>query len=135
MSVDIQQRIIPDAFGYGKKKETNEKCFIGHETDNKIIPLFIKVPLMPECFNLLEKTHYMTFLIKDKKFLEKYISNQSKIENIIKKKFATQPVCKENYLNTKLKLLNGKINTKFYDIEKEPTKPFKKKILMVLAFQ
>ena len=58
-----------------KKKETNEKCFIGHETDNKVIPLFIKVPLMPECFNLLEKTHYMTFLIKDKKFLEKYISN------------------------------------------------------------
>ena len=45
----------------------------------------------------------MTFLIKAKEVLEKYKSNQKKIENIIKKKLATQPICKENYLNTKLK--------------------------------
>lgn len=45
----------------------------------------------------------MTFLIKGKELLEKYKSNQKKIKNIIKKKLATQPICKEDYLNTKLK--------------------------------
>lgn len=37
---------MPDAFSYGITKETDATCFIGYETDNKIMPLFIEVSQM-----------------------------------------------------------------------------------------
>ena len=55
MRVEIQKIIVSDAFACGKNKETDAKCFIGYETGNKIIPLFIEVPQMIEYFNKYKK--------------------------------------------------------------------------------
>ena len=55
MRVEIQKIIVSDAFACGKNKETDAKCFIGYETGNKIIPLFIEVPQMIEYFSIYKK--------------------------------------------------------------------------------
>ena len=47
------------------------------------------------------ETKYMSFLIKDNEFLEKYNTIWDKISNSIKKGFDREPVYKEKYLKTK----------------------------------
>ena len=50
---------------------------------------------MSEYLNEVEKTQYMSLVIKDEKSLEKYESIWSKISNNIAKKIDKQPVCGE----------------------------------------
>ena len=44
MDVDFGKTIVYDAFGYDINNKTDAKYFIGYETDNRIITLFIEVP-------------------------------------------------------------------------------------------
>ena len=55
----------------------------------------------------------MSFLIKDRKLLEKYNKIWKKVSNIIKKYFFSKPLYNEKYLKSKVKSYNGKINTNF----------------------
>ena len=84
-------------FTYGKNKEANAKYFIGYKTD-KIRLLFIKFKQMTGFLNKFEKTQYMSFLIEDKKLLEKYESVWDRISNIIGKTWI-QPVYDRKYLS------------------------------------
>ena len=60
-----------------------------------------------------DKTKCMSFLIKDKKLLEKYNEIWKKVGNIIKREFDSKPVYNEKHQKTKIKSYNGKINTIF----------------------
>ena len=63
-----------------------------------------------------DETKYMSFLIKNEELLEKYDEIWDKVSNkaiLFKKGFDSEPVYNENYLRTKLKSYEGKINTYF----------------------
>ena len=96
-----------DEFAYGKNKEKNAKYFNRYNTDNKIRPLFIKLPQMSECLKKYETNQRISFEMKDEILLEKYKSIWNRISNIIGKDFNGQPFCAGKYLNTK-KSYNGK---------------------------
>ena len=53
-----------------------------------------------------DKTKFLSFLIKDEKFLEKYNKIWKKVSNIILKEFDSKPVCNEKFVKTKLKSYN-----------------------------
>ena len=57
-----------------------------------------------------DETKYMSFLIKDDEFLERYNEIWEKVRNITKKEFDIEPIYNEKYLRTKRKSYNGKIN-------------------------
>ena len=60
-----------------------------------------------------DKTKYMSFLVKDDEFLEKYNKIWEKFKNTINKEFDSDPVYNEQYLKAKIKYYNGKINSNF----------------------
>ena len=62
----------------------------------------------------------MSFFIKNDKILGKYCV---KISKVIKKEFDTEPGYNDEYLNTKIKSYEGKINTNFHD-DKVPKEDF-----------
>ena len=68
-----------------------------------------------KCFN---ETKYMMLLIKDHKLLNKYNIVRNKISNTMQKTmqgFDSEPIYNEEYLKTKIKSYNDKINTNFHD--------------------
>ena len=54
-------------------------------------------------------------MIKDNEFLEKYNEICDKVSDIIKKVFDSEPVYNNEYLETKLKSCEEKINTIFHN--------------------
>ena len=96
------------------------KYFIRQKLIKIIRPLLIKLPKMRGYFNKIEKTQYMSFVIKDEQLLKKYKLIWNKISNIVRKKIDKQLVYGGNYLNTKQKSNNVKINTDF--LGKKPLK-------------
>ena len=63
------------------------------------------------------ETKYICFLIKDDELLEKYNEIWEKVKNSLKKNFDSKPTYNENYLKTKIKSYNGKINTNSHSNE------------------
>ena len=59
----------------------------------------------------------MFFWIIDDGLLQKYNKIWDKVSNIIKKGFSSEPVYNKNYLKTKVKFYEVKINTNFMMIE------------------
>ena len=112
----------------GKTKKKNAKCFNGYNTDNKIRPLFIKLPQMSECLKKYETNQCISFEMKDEILLEKYKSIWNRISNVIGKDFDGQPFCGGKYLNTK-KSYNGKT---FITKSNAPPPPPKKKYFFCL---
>ena len=91
------------------------KYFIGYKDAKKIRPLLIILAKMSAFRRDYYKIKCMAFLIKDKKLLEKY-EIWKKVCNIIKKELFIKPVYNKQYLNylkTKIKVCNKKINTDF----------------------
>ena len=76
-----------------------------------------------------DETKYMTLLIVDDEFLEKYNDIQGKVSNNIKKGFDSEPLSHENYLKTKIKCYEGKTNKIFTVIK------YQKKVLNVFVYQ
>ena len=64
-----------------------------------------------------DETKYMSFLIKDDEFLEKYNEISKKVKNSIKNEFDSEPVYNEKYLKAKIKSCNGIIKTNFHNIK------------------
>ena len=55
----------------------------------------------------------MNRLVKDEKFLKKYLKIWNKIKNLIKKELNSEPVYNDKYIKTKIKIYNDKVNTNF----------------------
>ena len=57
----------------------------------------------------------MSFLVNDTELLIKYTEIWNKIRDLINKKFDSEPVYNNKYINTKIKLHNNDIKTHFHD--------------------
>ena len=59
------------------------------------------------------ETKFISFLIKDDQWLERYNENWEKVKNSLKKEFNSEPVYNKKYLKGKIKSNNGKISKNF----------------------
>ena len=57
----------------------------------------------------------MSFLVNDTELLIKYTEIWTKIRDLINKKFDSEPIYNNKYINTKIKLYNNDIRTNFHD--------------------
>ena len=69
----------------------------------------------------------MSFLTDNNEFLEKYIAIGKKISDLINKKFDSNPVYNNKYINTKIRSYNIDIKTNFHDIDNKNNKMPEKK--------
>ena len=112
--IDTNKILIFEPEPYGKKIAI--KYIIGYN-DNVIRLLHILLPKMIgyiKYFDNDKKT--MSFLANDTtELLIKYTEIWNKIRELINKKFDSEPVYNNKYINTKRKLYNNDIKTNFHD--------------------
>ena len=79
--------------------------------------------------NIFENgTRKMSFLTDNNEFLERYIRIMEKMSDLINKKFDSDPVYSNKYINTKIRSYNNDIKTNFHDIDNKNNKlPTRKK--------
>ena len=110
---DIQQTdankiLISELEPYGKKNAI--KYIIGYD-DKVIRPLCILLPKMIGYIKYFDDDKKaMSFLVNDAESLIKYIEIWNKIRDLINKKFDSEPVFNNKYINTKIKLYNNDKN-------------------------
>ena len=104
-------------FSESYDKNNVRKHIIGYN-DNTIRPLQFFLPKMTGYLNIFESgTRKMYFLTDNNEFLEKYIAIWKKISDLINKKFDSDPVYNNKYINTKIRSYNNDIKTNFHDID------------------
>ena len=80
--IGINKIVVPNKSPFG---EQDFKYFIGYKGNKKIKPLCIFFPETNVYRIDLDKTEYMSFLMKDKEFSEKYKQIFEKVSNMVKK--------------------------------------------------
>ena len=111
-----------------------KKYIIGYN-DNTIIPLQLCLPKMTGYLNIFEGgTRKMPFLTDNDEFLERYSKIWEKISDLIDKKFDSDPVYNNKYINTKIRSYNNDIMTNFHDIDNKNNKlPEKNKMYKCMS--
>ena len=110
--IDTNKILISEPEPYGKKNAI--KYIIGYN-DNVIRPLRILLPKMIGYIKYFEddkKT--MSSVVDDAELFIKYTEIWNKIRDLINKKFDSEPVYNNKYINTKVKLYNNDIKTNFH---------------------
>ena len=98
------------------------KHIIGYN-DSTIIPLQLFLPKMTGYLNIFEDgTKKMSFLTDNNEYLERYTKIWEKISDLIDKKFDSDPVYKNKYINTKIRSYNNDIITNFHDNDNKNNK-------------
>ena len=127
--IDTNKILISKPESYSK---SNMKKYIIGYNDNTIIPLQLFLPKMTDYLNIFEVgIRKMSFLTDNNEFLERYKKIWEKISNLIGKKFDSEPVYNNKYINTKIRSYNNDIMTIFHDIDNknnklpEKNKPYK----------
>ena len=110
--ININKIVVSNKVSFGKKVL---KYFIGYKDDRKIRLLCVFLPKMSAYWRDFDETKYMSFLIKDDEFLEKYNEISKKVSGSIKKGFDREPVYNEKYLKIDIKSYKGKISTNFHN--------------------
>ena len=75
---------------YGNKNSLN--YFIGYNDNDIIRQLCIKLSQMTGYVRKFDEKATMSFIVKDKQLLKKYIKTQEKIEKLMKINFESSPV-------------------------------------------
>ena len=75
---------------YGNKNSL--KYFIGYNDNDIIRQLCIKLSQMTGYVRKFDEKATMSFIVKDKQLLKKYIKTQEKIEKLMKINFESSPV-------------------------------------------
>ena len=91
-NIDINKKVVPTKVSFGKK---DFKYLIGCKYAKKVRPLLIFLPKTSTYRRDFDKTKCMSFLMKDRKLLEKYNKIWKKYSNIIKKEFESKIVLSE----------------------------------------
>ena len=112
---DIDVSKVSKEEPYGTK--SSFKYFIGYNDNGVIRLLRMKVPQMIGYVRKFEGNTIMSFKINDSKLLKKVQSNMEKVEKSLKIKFDSEPVYGDNdkYINTKIKIYGGSVNTDLQD--------------------
>ena len=109
--IDINKIVISDKF---KHSDDGFKYFIGYKEGEIVKPLCIILPQMSGYIKYFENGgKNMSFMIKDDSALVKYNEILNKIKKTLGIKFHSMPASDEKYIKTKIKRLNGVVNTNF----------------------
>ena len=108
------------------------KYIIGYN-DNTISPLQLFLPKMTGYLNIFEDgaRKMMSFFTTNNEFLERYTAIWEKISNLVNKKFNSDPIYNNKYINTKIRSYNNDIKTNVRNIDNknnklpEKNKPYK----------
>ena len=110
--LDINKLLVSKKESYGAKNSL--KYFIGHNDDDVIRPLCIKLPQMIGYVKHFDNNRAMSFKVSDNKLLKRYNKIWAKISNLMKIEFDGEPVYSDNgkYIKTK-KIYKDRVNTNF----------------------
>ena len=100
---------------YGNKNSF--KYFIGYNDNDVIRSLCVRLPQMSGYARKFNENGTMSFIVKDKKLLKKYIKICETIEGLMKINFKSKPVYADDdeYIKTKIKTYAGSIITNFHN--------------------
>ena len=111
--IDVNQILVSKKESYGKK--SSFKYFIGHNDDDIIKPLCIKLSQMIGYVKCFDSNKTMSFKATDKKLFKKYSKIWEKVSRLMNIRFDGEPVYGDNdkYIKTKIKTYGDKVNTNF----------------------
>ena len=126
--VDINKLLISKPEIY---KNNMRKYIIGYN-DNTFSPLQLFLPKMTGYLNIFKDgARKMSFFTTNNEFLERYTEIWEKISDLVNKKFDSDPIYNNKYINTKIRSYNNDIKTNFRNIDNknnklpEKNKPYK----------
>ena len=118
--IDTNKILISKPLSYGKNNM--KKHIIGYN-DSTIIPLQLFLPKMTGYLNIFEDgIRKMSFFTDHNEFLERYTKIWEKISDLIDKKFDSDPVYNNKYINTNIRSYNNDIITNFHDNDNKNNK-------------
>ena len=110
--------IVSKKGSYGTKKSL--KYLIGHNDNDIIRPLCVKLPQMTGYARKFDKNATMSFILKNKQLLKKYTKIWETIEKLMKINFESKPVYGDDdkCIKTKIKIYADNIITNFHNKKK-----------------
>ena len=113
--IDVNNILVSKKEPYGTKNSL--KYFIGYNDNDIIRPLCIRLPQMTGYVRKFDENATMSFIVKNKQLLKKYIKIWETIEGLMKINFEMKPVYGDDdkYIKTKIKTYAGSIITNFHN--------------------
>ena len=124
--IDINQILISKPETY----ENNMRKYIIGYNDKTISPLQLFLPKMTGYLNIFKDgARKMYFFTDNNEFLARYAAIWEKINDLVNKKFDSDPTYNNKYINTKIRSYNNDIKTNFRNIDNKNNKlPEKSKL-------
>ena len=117
--IDINKILISKPETY----ENNMRKYIIGYNDNTISPLQLFLPRMIAYLNIFKDgARKMSFFTDNNEFLERYTAIWEKISDLVNKKFDSDPIYNNKYINTKIRSYNNDIKTNFRNIDNKNNK-------------
>ena len=129
--IDVNNILLSKKESYGTKNLL--KYFVGYNDNDIIRPLCIRLPQMTGYARKFNENSTMSFIVKDKKLLKKYIKIWETIEGLMKINFESKPVYGDHdkYIKTKIKIYADSIITNFHN-KKLPKEKAPRKCLSII---
>ena len=116
--IDINKISKPESYD----KNNMRKYIIGYN-DNTISSLQLFLPKMTGYLNIFKNgTRKMSFLSDNNEFLERYTAIWEKLSDLVNKKFDSNPIYNNKYINTKKRSNNNDITTNFRAMDNKNNK-------------
>ena len=109
--IDINKILLSRIESNGKKG--SKIYFIGYNDDDVIKPLCIMLFQMDGYVKCFDGNKPMSFIVDDNKLLKVYIKIWEKLNSLIGKKFDSESVWGDKYINTKIKSYKDSVITNF----------------------
>ena len=117
--IDINKMLLCKPETY----ENNMRKYIIGYNDNTISPFQLFLPKMTGYLNIFKGgARKMSFFTDNNEFLERYTTIWEKISDLVNKKFDSDPIYNNKYINTKIRSYNNDIKTNFRNIDNENNK-------------
>ena len=113
--IDVNNILVSKKESCGNK--TLFKYFIGYNDNDILRPLCIRLSQMTGYARRFDESATMSFIVKHKWLLKKYIKIWETIEGLMKINFESKPVYADDdeYIKTKIKTYAGSIMTNFHN--------------------
>ena len=111
--IDVNNTLVSKKKPCGPKHSL--KYFIGYNDNDNIRLLFIKLPQMTGYARKFDENLTMSFIVKNKQLLKKYVKIWEAIERLMEINFESKPVYGDDdkYTKTKIKTYAGSVITNF----------------------
>ena len=106
-----------------KTYENNMRKYIIGYNDNTMSPVQLLLPKMTGYLNIFkDDVRKMSFFTDNNEVLERYTAIWEKISDLVNKKFDSDPIYNNKYINTKIRSYNNVIKTNFRTIDNKNNK-------------